>query len=577
MADAEDNGTMEVTTRISDNDDANSSVYGEEIENMIAIGSVVSPIRSPDITTTQDGGEYEVTVNKRNERKQRKREVSSRGENSGSSAASPHAKLPNKRETPDRVRQVRDTRSRTLYLKGRGYNLGKEVNNRPQRFREEFVSLFQKEPTSCHITGDCVRIVCADDRQRTEVLKAVTFNGRDIDVSEPRAKPGRPQAPVTSRQPIHRVSKGVIIGVSPEISDEEITDMIGNEWSRRIEKYSNGAKVRTTAVIVAFSGDLPASVNLGLLKFKVRVYVPAPMRCAGCNRYGHKISVCRLPKACARCSGAHDFTDCPNIGDPNGIKCVNCKGAHSAAYRGCPKYVEVSKALEISAKDRISYRDALKSTKMTERRGLAVEGDGAAIGVVAAGSLTGGPPVVAQPRVTGAPAGVTSQLTSTPVSHSAPLIASPLPQRVIRSARRTLLGTSTASKIVNSTAGHPETDASKGVSNSESLENIVEQQQAQINRLTDAIGVLSLSLIRVLEEKTFVDNPNYDTAKQIRLSHVVAAVKAGVDKKVFDEFIERERVRHRARATNNFLLAAQSEALKRVAALRQGSSRHFSG
>ena len=83
-------------------------------------------------------------------------------------------------------------------------------------------------------------------------------------------------------------------------------------------------------------------------------------------------------------------------------------------------------------------------------------------------------------------------MTSTPVSHSAPLIARPLPQRVIRSARRTLLGTSTASKVVNSTAGHPETDASKGVSNSESLDKIVEQQQAQTNWLMDAIGVLSV-------------------------------------------------------------------------------------
>ena len=113
--------------------------------------------------------------------------------------------------------------------------------------------------------------------------------------------------------------------------------------------------------------------------------------------------------------------------------------------------------------------------------------------------------------------------------------------------------------------GHPETDASKGVSNSESLDKIVEQQQAQINRLTDAIGVLSLSLIRILEDKTFVDKPNYDTAKQMRLSHIMAAVKAGVDNKLFDEFIEREGVRHRARATNNFILAAQSKALKRVA------------
>ena len=46
--------TMEVTTRNSDNDDANSSVYAEEIVDMIVIGSVLCPIRSPDITTTQD-------------------------------------------------------------------------------------------------------------------------------------------------------------------------------------------------------------------------------------------------------------------------------------------------------------------------------------------------------------------------------------------------------------------------------------------------------------------------------------------------------------------------------------------
>ena len=78
-ADNINGGTMEVTTRSSDNDDGNSSAYAKEIVDMIAIGSVVSPIRSPDIITTQEGGEYETTVNKRNELKQRKREASRRG------------------------------------------------------------------------------------------------------------------------------------------------------------------------------------------------------------------------------------------------------------------------------------------------------------------------------------------------------------------------------------------------------------------------------------------------------------------------------------------------------------------
>ena len=50
-------------------------------------------------------------VNKTNERKERKRQTSKREECSGSSAASPHAKLLGNRDTPDRVRQVRNTRS----------------------------------------------------------------------------------------------------------------------------------------------------------------------------------------------------------------------------------------------------------------------------------------------------------------------------------------------------------------------------------------------------------------------------------------------------------------------------------
>ena len=110
-ADENDVGTTEVTIRSVSNDDASSSVYAEEIVDIIAIGSAVSPIKPPDIRTNQDGGEYETMVNKTNERKQSKRQTSKREECSGSSAASPHAKLLNNRDTSDRVRQFQDTRS----------------------------------------------------------------------------------------------------------------------------------------------------------------------------------------------------------------------------------------------------------------------------------------------------------------------------------------------------------------------------------------------------------------------------------------------------------------------------------
>ena len=43
--------------------------------------------------------------------------------------------------------------------------------------------------------------------------------------------------------------------------------------------------------------------------------------------------------------------------------CVNCKGQHSAAFKGCSKYQEVSKALKVSVVDKVSYRDAVLKVK----------------------------------------------------------------------------------------------------------------------------------------------------------------------------------------------------------------------
>jgi len=43
--------------------------------------------------------------------------------------------------------------------------------------------------------------------------------------------------------------------------------------------------------------------------------------------------------------------------------CVNCKGANSAAFRGCSKYQEVIKAMMVSVTQKVSYRDALIKVK----------------------------------------------------------------------------------------------------------------------------------------------------------------------------------------------------------------------
>jgi len=63
---------------------------------------------------------------------------------------------------------------------------------------------------------------------------------------------------------------------------------------------------------------------------------------------------------CPRCSGDHHFTECTKKDQP---KCSNCHGDHSAAWSGCPKYVQIQNSLELSVTEKISLRDALLKVK----------------------------------------------------------------------------------------------------------------------------------------------------------------------------------------------------------------------
>ena len=42
---------------------------------------------------------------------------------------------------------------------------------------------------------------------------------------------------------------------------------------------------------------------------------------------------------------------------------MNCKGHHSTAYRGCPKYTEVKQNIKRSYAEHITYRDALNKNR----------------------------------------------------------------------------------------------------------------------------------------------------------------------------------------------------------------------
>ena len=99
------------------------------------------------------------------------------------------------------------------------------------------------------------------------------------------------------------------------------------------------------------------------MRRRVKPYVPLPLRCSKCQRFGHHAANCCRKQRCVRCGQEHDLDQCPTKDNSDQITCVNCNGQHSAAYRGCTKYKEVSQTLKVAVNEGLSYKDAITKVR----------------------------------------------------------------------------------------------------------------------------------------------------------------------------------------------------------------------
>ncbi|GFY31907.1 hypothetical protein TNCV_2620441 [Trichonephila clavipes] len=96
------------------------------------------------------------------------------------------------------------------------------------------------------------------------------------------------------------------------------------------------------------------SVKAAYLNCPVRPYIPNPLRCFQCQRFGHSKLTCRGQATCARCAEVgHDSADCKAR-----EKCVNCKGDHTSYSRSCPNWSLEKEITALKIKNKISYPEA---------------------------------------------------------------------------------------------------------------------------------------------------------------------------------------------------------------------------
>ena len=86
-----------------------------------------------------------------------------------------------------------------------------------------------------------------------------------------------------------------------EIRDElKDQDVIG---VNRVTLKKEGKVIPTNTLFYLTFGspDLPKEITVGYLKVKVALFVPNPMRCFNCNKFGHTSQRCKVAEKCPGC------------------------------------------------------------------------------------------------------------------------------------------------------------------------------------------------------------------------------------------------------------------------------------
>ncbi|XP_021340097.1 uncharacterized protein LOC110441310 [Mizuhopecten yessoensis] len=134
---------------------------------------------------------------------------------------------------------------------------------------------------------------------------------------------------------------------------------------RRILSKKNNKLVPTDTFVLTFATpSLPSAVVIGYQRCSVSVYIPNPLRCRNCQKYGHHEKRCRWKTVCQYCGreGHEDQSDC----DIANLRCVNCEGKHAASSRDCPAWNREREILRVKFTRNVSFPEARRIVESTD-------------------------------------------------------------------------------------------------------------------------------------------------------------------------------------------------------------------
>ena len=143
-------------------------------------------------------------------------------------------------------------------------------------------------------------------------------------------------------------------------TEDQITSALGKQGVTNIKRISirkGEQRIQTNTYILTFNKPhTPNKVKIGYCLERVEHYVPAPLTCFKCQKYGHHKEACRGQRTCAKCSEKdldHVEEDCMKE-----ITCANCRQDHPAYTRSCAVYQKEKEIIEGKHKRNVTFLEA---------------------------------------------------------------------------------------------------------------------------------------------------------------------------------------------------------------------------
>lgn len=150
-----------------------------------------------------------------------------------------------------------------------------------------------------------------------------------------------------------------------DCSENEVLEALQSQKvtaARHIMTKKDGHELPTNTFILTFRLPSPPShVTAAYLRIPVERYIPNPLRCYNCQRYGHSKTTCSKSVVCARCGQeGHTDTDCDQ---PH--HCCNCNGSHPAYAKECKEWLRQRDITRLKYEKNISFGEAAQLLKTT--------------------------------------------------------------------------------------------------------------------------------------------------------------------------------------------------------------------